>query len=193
MVPGGEAVPSPVRHQPKEQPSLDFFDLITEVIDLRSFSNLWYWIVLAIMWSTLSHWTMGVPFHVVQRARNGHAESQADMEKLAEINVRRLVAFAQVSGPVLVGGAAFVLTGLAVLGWVYGVEFCQAVFLLVLPAMLVGALSVRRAFRLAQGRDPDLIRALRTHRIQVQMMGVFFIFITAFWGMYANVTVGPLL
>jgi len=34
---------------------VDFLDLVTEVIDLRSFSNLWYWIVLAILWSSLSH------------------------------------------------------------------------------------------------------------------------------------------
>jgi hypothetical protein len=50
---------------------LDFLDLVTEVIDLRSFSNLWYWIVLAILWSSLSHWTLGVPYHIVARARRG--------------------------------------------------------------------------------------------------------------------------
>jgi hypothetical protein len=48
---------------------VDFLDLVTEVIDLRSFSNLWYWIVLAILWSSLSHWTLGVPYHIVTRAR----------------------------------------------------------------------------------------------------------------------------
>jgi hypothetical protein len=50
---------------------VDFLDLVTEVIDLRSFSNLWYWIVLAILWSSLSHWTLGVPYHIVTRARRG--------------------------------------------------------------------------------------------------------------------------
>jgi hypothetical protein len=35
-------------------------------------------------------------------------------------------------------------------------------------------------------------RELRMHRIYVQMLGVVFIFLTAFWGMYTNVTVGPL-
>lgn len=173
--------------------TLDFFDLITEVIDLRSFSNLWYWIVLAIMWSTLSHWVLGVPYHMVQRARSGHEQSMEDMHQLVEINVRRMLSFTEVSGAFAVGFTAFMLTGLASLGWIYDVEFCQAIFLLILPTCLVGALTVQTAHRLASGVYDDLGLALRNHRIKVQMLGVVSIFVTAFWGMYANVTVGPLL
>ena len=38
----------------------------------------------------------------------------------------------------------------------------------------------------------NIARTLRLHRVTVQIMGVLFIFVTAFWGMYTNVTVGPL-
>ena len=172
--------------------SVDFLNLVTEVIDLGSFSNLWYWIVLAILWSTLSHWVLGVPFHVVLRANRGHAQSAADMHTLAEINVRSILTTTDAAGPVLVGIAAFIATGLAVLGFWYGVEFCQAVLLLFLPLIAVGGLSVLTARRLAARGFDDLARTLRRHRMMVQAMGVVFIFVTAMWGMYTNVTFGPL-
>jgi len=171
---------------------VDFLDLVTEVIDLRSFSNLWYWIVLAIMWSTLSHWTLGVPYDMVNRARRGDARAASDMQALAEINGERLLGLAQVSGPVMLGVASFLSTGLAIIGWAYRFEFCQAVFLLLFPAFLVGALTFVTAHKLRASSYQDVSGVLRAHRIKVQILGVLFIFLTAFWGMYTNVTVGPL-
>jgi hypothetical protein len=171
---------------------VDFLDLVTEVIDLRSFSNLWYWIVLAMLWSTMSHWTIGVPWHIVARARRGDERASRDMQALTEINSERILAVTDEAAPVLVAAGAFLATGLAVIGWAYMVEFCQALFLLLFPAMLVGGLTVVTARRLkAQGYE-DVARTLRLHRLYVQMLGVFFIFVTAFWGMYMNLTVGPL-
>ncbi len=170
---------------------MEFFDLVTEVIDLRSFSNLWYWIVLAILWSTLSHWVLGVPFHTVLRARRGHAQSAEDIRTLAQINVRSILSVVDEAGAFLVGFAAFVVTGLAVLGWGYRVEFCQALLLLVLPLIAVASLTVLTARKLDRTGFDNLIGALRLHRFLVQAMGVVFIFVTAMWGMYTNVTVGP--
>lgn len=171
---------------------MDFLDLVTEVIDLRSFSNLWYWIVLAILWSSLSHWTLGVPYHIVARARRGDAQAERDMVALARINAERVLTQTEQSAPVIIGLATFVVSAFVVTGWGYGVEFAQAVFLLLFPALLVGGLTVLTARRLRQEDYADVARRLRIHRTWVQMMGVVFIFITAFWGMYTNIAVGPL-
>jgi uncharacterized membrane protein len=171
---------------------LDFLDLVTQVIDLRSFSNLWYWIVLAILWSTLSHWVIGIPFHLVQRARRGDQDSLRDLQALAEINPRRILDFASVSGTTMVASSAFVVTSLVVLGWVYRVEFCQAIVLLLLPLILVTALSIRTATILRRTEYENLALRLRNHRLMVQGMGIVFIFLTAFWGMYVNVSVSRL-
>jgi hypothetical protein len=171
---------------------VDFLDLVTEVIDLRSFSNLWYWIVLAILWSSLSHWTLGVPYHIVARARRGDAQADHDMVALARINAERILAQNAQFAPVMLGLATFIATALAVTGWAYGVEFAQAVFLLLFPALLVGGLSILTARKLREEDYADVARRLRIHRTYVQMMGVVFIFITAFWGMYTNIAVGPL-
>lgn len=170
---------------------MDFLDLVTQVIDLRSFSNLWYWIVLAILWSSLSHWVLGIPFHIVQRARQGHEDSLRDLHTLAEIHARRLLDFAEVSGTAMVASSAFVTTSLAVLGWGYQVEFCQAVILLLLPLIVVSGLSVRTAAVLHRTGFANLPIRLRNHRLMVQGLGIVFIFVTAFWGMYTNVTVSP--
>ncbi|MEC7258626.1 MAG: component of SufBCD complex, partial [Pseudomonadota bacterium] len=48
---------------------MDWYSSIFELIDMRSFSNLWFWIALAVTWSTTSHWVLGVPFDMVNRAR----------------------------------------------------------------------------------------------------------------------------
>lgn len=171
---------------------LDFFDLVTEVIDLRSFSNLWYWIVLAILWSSMSHWTIGVPFHLVTRARRGDEQADHDMHVLARMNAERTVLYAESSGTVAMGAATFTLTGLALTGWGYGVEFNQAVFLLLCPAMVVLGIGVWTSHRLKADDYQNVGNMLRQHRTMVQMLGVVFIFLTAFWGMYQNVNVGPL-
>jgi hypothetical protein len=169
---------------------LDFLDLVTDVIDLRSFSNLWYWIVLAILWSTLSHWVIGIPYHMVQRARAGDETTEADLRVLAEINTRRILNFAELSGTAMVASSAFVVTSLMVLGWGYRVEFAQALVLLVLPLILVAGLTIRTARLLRSSGFEDLHVRLRNHRFLVQGMGICFIFVTAFWGMFVNVRGG---
>ncbi|WP_224814881.1 component of SufBCD complex [Hasllibacter sp. MH4015] len=171
---------------------MDFLDLVTEVIDLRSFSNLWYWIVLAILWSSMSHWTIGVPYHLVTRARRGDAQAEADMLVLARMNAERMLHYAETSSIPATAFATFLLTSLALIGWVYGVEFCQAIFLLLCPSMLVLALGTWTAARLRADDYSHVPQILRQHRTMVQMLGVVFIFITAFWGMFQNVNVGPL-
>ena len=171
---------------------MDFLDLVTQVIGLRSFSNLWYWIVLAILWSTLSHWVLGIPYDLVQRARTGDPDSQQDLQTLAAISCRRILALADLSGIAMVALSAFVITSLSVLGWVYRVEFCQALVLLLLPLLLVTGLSIHTARGLVECGFEDLAARLRRHRLMVQGMGVIFIFVTAFWGMYVNLSVSRL-
>ena len=171
---------------------MDFLDFVTEVIDLRSFSNLWYWIVLAILWSTLSHWTIGVPYHLVSRARRGDEKADEDMMILARMNAERMLHYADTSGTFAVGLSFFLLSGLAVTGWGYGIEFCQAIFLLICPGLIVLALGVWTSRRLQGDGYAHVSQMLRQHRTIVQILGVVFIFATAFWGMYQNISIGPL-
>jgi hypothetical protein len=172
--------------------AVEFFDLVTQVISFRSFSNLWYWIVLAILWSTLSHWVLGIPQDMVQRAHHGDETSLRDLHSLAEIHCRRILGLADAMGHAVTAVAAFVVTTLAILGWVYGLEFPQALLLLLMPLLIVTALSIHTARGVVATSYEDLPRRLRRHRLWVQLIGTLCIFLTALWGMYVNLAVSRL-
>jgi ABC-type protease/lipase transport system fused ATPase/permease subunit len=165
--------------------------MIFDLIDLRSFSNLWYWIALAVLWSTTSHWVLGVPFDLVTKARRNGGQAEQDLHDLVGINVRRMLYIASVAGMWLIGIVAFVFTVLLVLGFIYGSEFAQAVFLLVVPMAIVGALSLSTAQQISvQGMEGEnLYRKLTRHRIKVQAIGMVSIFVTSLWGMWQNMQV----
>lgn len=161
---------------------------------MRSFSNLWFWIALAVLWSSASHWVLGVPFDMVVRARKHGGQAQTDLHDVVRVNVNRLLYIGHVSGLWLLGLACFVLTGLLLLGFVYRMEFAQALFLLGFPMSLLFALSLRTAARIrAEALEGEALRAqLLRHRVYTQMLGVVSIFVTSLWGMYQNLSLGVL-
>ncbi|MBC7140786.1 MAG: component of SufBCD complex, partial [Rhodobacteraceae bacterium] len=112
---------------------MDWTKLIFDLIDLRSFSNLWYWIALAVTWSSASHWVLGIPYDMVLRARRLGGQAEADLEDMARINIGRILYIEREAGVILLAMLSFALTSLALLGFFYKVEFCQAVFLIALP------------------------------------------------------------
>jgi membrane-associated HD superfamily phosphohydrolase len=173
---------------------LNWYDSVFELIDMRSFSNLWYWIALAVIWSTSSHWVLGVPYDMVTRAKRMGGEAEADLQTMARINVSRLLWIAGVSGLWLMGIVFFLLTVLASLGFYYHVEFAQAVFLILAPMTIVGALSLRTAGKVnASGCTvPALYQQMLRHRLITQGIGMVSIFITSMWGMWQNMQLGAL-
>ena len=168
--------------------ALNLTQTLFEIIDMRSFSNLWFWIGLAIVWSSASHWVLGVPNDIIQRARRYGAEAESDLEDLLRINCNRLVHFSNILGLWLFGFVCFVLTGLGIMGFYYWVEFAQAVFLLAFPTALVGMLNVStaRIYQMEQSTGDALYKLLNRHRMYTQFIGMIAIFVTALWGMFWN-------
>ena len=161
---------------------MEWYRIVFEVIDMRSFSNLWYWIALAVTWSRASHWIIGIPYDMVLRARRAGGQAEADLEDLARINVGRILYIAGEAGAILLAMLAFALTTLALLGFVYKVEFAQAVFLIAAPLTVVGLMSVATARRIAEegDRGEALRRRLALHRVGVQVIGMISTFVTTF-------------
>lgn len=161
---------------------------------MRSFSNLWFWIALAVLWSTTSHWVIGVPYDMIQRAKRYGGDAANDLETLVRINVSRILYIVSTAGLWLVGLVAMLLSGLVVLGFVYHVEFAQAVTCLLAPMCLVGAMTVRSAKRIAAGENSGdaLFRRLSRHRMSTQAIGMLSIFVTSMWGMWQNMQIGVL-
>ncbi len=173
---------------------MDWYEAVFEVIDMRSFSNLWYWIALAVIWSTTSHWVLGVPFDMVVRARRKGGQAEQDLEDMVRINTNRLLYIGRVSGLWLLAFVSAFISALAVLGFWYGVEFAQAVFLFALPLSLVGLLTLSTARLIVdEGATGELLhKRLMRHRLYTQIIGMISVFVTAMWGMYQNLAVGPL-
>lgn len=152
---------------------MDWTQTLFDVIDFRSFSSLWYWIVLAVTWSSASHWVLGVPFDMIVRARRHGGQALVDLEDLVRINVNRILFVTRASGLWAAGFVTFALSALGTLAFWYDVEFAQAVFLLALPLTLVGGLSLGTATRIeTEGpRGEALVRRLLRHRFWTQAVG----------------------
>lgn len=172
---------------------MDLYQTIFEVIDMRSFSNLWYWIALAVVWSTAAHFVLGVPFDLILRARRQGGQAETDMHDLVRININRILTIGRVAGLWIVALGSTALTVIGLLGFVYRVEFAQALFLLAFPLSVVGLMSVRAAagIEASGATGSDLYHRLRKHRFLTQLVGMISILVTAIWGMYQNIVIGP--
>ena len=173
---------------------MNLYQVILERIDMRSFSNLWYRSMLAVMWSSVSHWVLGVPFDAISRARRHGGKAQEDLESLVRINTERILGIARTSGTWLVGFLFFLISALGVLAVYYNVEFAQAVLFLLVPMALLSLLSLRSARLIEAGENTGdaLHRRLLRHRISTQGLGVVSIFVTSLFGMWVNLHVGIL-
>ena len=167
---------------------MELYHIVSEVIDLRSFSNLWYWIVLAVTWSMSSHWVLGVPFDMIMRGRRQGGQTLLDVEAIAAINARRMLNVTRTAAVPLFFGLTFFFSILGTLAFWYWVEFAQAVFLLAIWMVPVGWLALRSALKIEAGdnRGEALIRRLITLRRLVQLIGMLAIFSTALFGMWQN-------
>jgi len=172
---------------------LDWYQTIFELIDIRSFSSLWFWIMLAVVWSMASHWVVGIPYGMVTRARHEGGQSAKDLQDMILISINRRPMISPLWGMSLLSLICFGLTALVVLGFVYRVETAQALFLLGFPLSLVWALnlSTARSIIQEQATGPALYKRLTRLRAYVRAIGIVAIFVTALWGMYQNMVAGP--
>ena len=162
---------------------------IFQFIDLRSFSDIWYWLMLGLVWTRVLHAPMGVPAELVLRARRGQADAAADLALLSALRVRHERDAARSLGVWRVAAWSFVLSALAVAGFGYFVEVAQAAFLLLAPYGLVRLVEGRAVARLAaeQPAGRALIEAHLRLRRRVQLVVLPAVFLAAVWGMAHNI------
>ena len=170
---------------------MNLTDTLLSTIDFRSFSNLWFWLLLALAWSNAAHFVMGVPFDLVQRARRHGGEAMEDLNALALIQARRRMHILRTSCVWLVAFWIAGLTTLISLGFSHGYELAQALALLLGPLSLAAWASLRLAARVESGalRDEALARAMFWYRMGVQSIGLLAILVTTMWGMWHNLSI----
>ena len=170
---------------------MNWYQMLFDLIDMRSFSNLWYWIALAVIWSLASHWALGVPYDMVYRAKSQRGQALDDLETIVRINVSRMLHASRNHGAALIGVACFMVTMLGLLGFFYDVEFAQAVLFLMVPLLILGYLSLHASVKIeaGEGQGDALFHRLFMHRLSVQVLGMMSIFVTALYGMYVNIQI----
>lgn len=171
------------------------FSGFLEFLDSRSFSSLWYWLVLILMWTEAGRRVLGVPGDVVQHARREPAgEGGLVLLDWLLLNLPRW-RIGQKEGPWLLGLGAFLLTSLAVLGFGFGLEMAQALTFLLVPQGLLLVLRLRLAGQLspliaaAQSRQmptadavAGALRLIVAHRRWVFVLSIVGVAVTALWG-----------
>lgn len=175
--------------------ALNWNRTLLQVIDMGSFSSLWYWIAVAVVWSTVTHRALGVPYDMIQRAKRHGGQADIDLVDMVRISVNRQLNVATVAGIWLIGLLFFLLTMLAALGFLYGIEIAQAIFLILLPLSFVAALTVS-ASRLIMATQPEgeaLYSVLLRYRLYTQIIGMIAIFVTGLYGMFYNLAIARII
>jgi hypothetical protein len=169
---------------------VEWYETLFEVIDTRSFSSLWYWIGIVVLWSSASNWILGVPFDMVLRARRYGGALSDDMETLTHINAKRLLYIGRTGGIFITAFVAFFLTFLAISAIYYQIELAQAVLFMALPMTLVGLFTLRTAqmIEAEDSRGEVLIRRIMRCRFSIQLIGMIAILATSLFGMYHNLS-----
>lgn len=167
---------------------MNAWKLVTQMVDMRSFSSLWYWLAVAVYWSLSSHWVLGIPQDMIHRARRIGGTAVNDLECLVRINTQRVLFYTREAQAPLIGVVAFIFTVLVLLGFVYGIELAQALLFFFVPAVLQGFLAIYSSHRVeaGDGEGDRMFRRLLLHRVTTQGLGMVAIFVTGLYGMYHN-------
>lgn len=154
-----------------------------QLLEISSFLNIWYWGFLAVAWSRATYWTLGVPFHDARLAVQRNGRYMTEFETLLEVNMSRYIEVFDEFGIPMMALASFGLATLGTLGFVFGMELMQAIFLLLAPLMIASLLSLRFAYRVKRRKitGEALYRAYCAHRRWKQLFGALVLMVIALW------------
>ncbi len=153
---------------------MDWREIVFALIDTRSFSSLWFWIVVLALWFAMGLRVFGVPIGIMRRAVRNDVQALKDLEDLVHIRARYLSHVGRKSGTWIVALVCAVLSGLGLTGFLYGVELAQAMFLLAFPAAFWGILEMVTAARIDSEAPTgkQLIEHIWRQRNCVQLVGL---------------------
>lgn len=148
--------------------------LLRDFIDFSTFSSIWYWLFLALAWSSRTHWTIGAPFDAVIRADKRGGKWEDDLDAIVHAMSARFALFMRRGGPWVVGVMTFVVAGLVSASFVTQSEMVRGLTALVVPMLVAEIGDVRLALRIHDTglRGYDLRRALVWRRFLNQVTGL---------------------
>ncbi|WP_172328713.1 component of SufBCD complex [Mangrovicoccus sp. HB161399] len=153
-----------------------------DLISASAFSSLWYWIVVALVWTRVAHAPMGIPMDHYDRARAVGGDE--DAFALLRAGVARQLGHSEKARVWFTGVWAFALSSLLGLS-LLGAELAQALLVLALP-LAIGQLLVFRTARRMSQMEPEvgpLMAELKRLRLWLQLLSLAAIFVSAVIGM----------
>ncbi|MFD1796159.1 hypothetical protein FQV27_01650 [Paracoccus aurantiacus] len=176
-----------------------FLTDIISILDARSFSSPWFWLVLLAIWSFGGRRVLGIPADVLADAgsslRRYPSEARAEVVALLDwmsLNVPRWRMSPGV-GAAITALICFVLAVLIVLGFGANLEMAQAIVLLMLPQAILLVLRVRLAAQLywvleaAELGQPvpeaatEALRRINRYRVLQMAISLVAVILAAFW------------
>lgn len=176
-----------------------FLSEIFSILDARSFSSPWFWLVLISVWSLSGRGVLGVPNDVLYRAgrilRDSAVSDPAEDTLLLDWLSLQLSRWRipDTGGIILVAAGTCLLTVLFMLGFGFGLEMAQAMSLIMLPMAILLVLRLRLARRLQlvidDARQGASIRASTTeamkyinrYRALHMIISVVAVLVTTLW------------
>ncbi|WBU52152.1 hypothetical protein [Paracoccus sp. SCSIO 75233] len=180
-----------------------FLSQLFSILDARSFSSPWFWLVLFAVWTLSGRGVLGVPNDVLGDAGRALRREPAEAEPEEAVLLLNWLSLqlprwqiGRTGGAVLTAAICFGLSALLLLGFRYGLEMAQALTLLALPVALLFVLRVRLAQKLrpvltaaergAPVRDAAAaaIKRINTYRILHTLISVLAVMVTTLYASF---------
>lgn len=158
---------------------------IFSLLDPRSFSSLWYWIMVGLIWTNVMNRPLGVPLDMIRDAQAGDDQAASDVHALTDMSIRRRNQMLASLGYWRAAVWSFSLTVLALLAIRYRLELAQAILLVAAPLGLTAYLTDRASARITRetSTGQDLYKRLLRLKLFIQVVAFSSVFFTAVWGM----------
>ncbi|WP_316013116.1 hypothetical protein [Roseobacter sp. HKCCA0434] len=149
-------------------------ELLGEFLDFGTFSSFWYWLFLALAWSSRTHWTIGIPFDSVARAEKRGGRWAEDVDRIAAAMGARFASFGGRGGVWIAGIVTFLLSGLMTAAFLYNNELSRGILAIALPMIVAEIGDIRLALKVERTglSGHDLRRALVWRRFLNQVTGL---------------------
>ena len=162
---------------------------LTKFLNANSFNNVWFWVLVSIIWLKSINFTFGVTISQIQKAQISGGSALIDIETIILINSRRRTEYINRFGLWIISIGMFLLSATATLGFWFSYELMQAsTFLLVkLYYSYFSTLSLASKIKTKKLIGTDLCKAYLRCKNQKQFFGLLIILFISFFSSYYSI------
>ena len=164
--------------------------MYAEIMTANGFNNLWYWLLVSVVWVRAIQWTVGIPSDMMRAARRGNEQAKIDALGMMDIHIRTTTREFNQFGTALVLLTCFVMASFATMGFGNDIPVLQGVFFIAFPIVVLGALGVRLSYRLQKKpvEWDELISIYRRHFWLKVALAIFFVVSSMLWALYLEIS-----